>query len=281
MKNLATFYDHILEIAKQERVSAGEALEEAARLGIAWVEVSYANAQADPRALAGELARRGLGVSAMPAFFDFGQNPDVEAQAAPVLEAAEVLGAKTLLVIPGFWAGDEAGRPAQTEAMLVGVERLGALADRRGIRLVMEEFDTAASPIATLEGLGRFLDRCPGLMACFDTGNFRFAAQDEREACRVLAARTGHVHLKDRRLTPEFGGDSLTALDGAVLYPSPVGGGVIRMEEILRRLKAAGYQGLYTIEHYGAAPMLDCLRRSAEWARGKIEPSTQPESGPK
>ena len=53
MKNLATFYDHILELAKQEGVSTGEALEEAAGLGIAWVEVSYANAQADPKALAG------------------------------------------------------------------------------------------------------------------------------------------------------------------------------------------------------------------------------------
>ena len=97
MKNLATFYDHILELAKQEGVSTGEALEEAAGLGIAWVEVSYANAQADPKALAGELARRGLGVSAMPAFFDFGRNPDVEAQAASMLEAAEVLGTKTCL----------------------------------------------------------------------------------------------------------------------------------------------------------------------------------------
>ena len=47
MKNLATFYDHILELAKQEGVSTGEALEEAAGLGIAWVEVSYANAQAE------------------------------------------------------------------------------------------------------------------------------------------------------------------------------------------------------------------------------------------
>ena len=76
--------------------------------------------------------------------------------------------------------------------------------------------------------------------------------------------------FRSRRLTPEFGKDALTALDGAVLYPSPVGGGIIQMEELLRQLKAEGYEGLYTIEHYGAAPMRECLRQSVEWVQSRI-----------
>lgn len=270
MKNLATFYDHIVDIGKQEGIPLSEALEEAARLGVSYLEVSYGNAKDGPEALARELARRGLGVSAMPAFFEFDRNQDVKAQAVPMLDAAEALGAKQVLVIPGFTHGEEAERAAQTEAMLDCVARLEELADHRGLSLIMEEFDNGDSPIATAEGVSRFLDRCHGMRACFDTGNFRFAAQDEREAYRVLRGKIGHVHLKDRMLTSQFGPWPLTALDGAVLYPSPVGAGVIRMEEILQMLREDGYEGLYTLEHYGAEPMLDCLRRSVEWVQDKI-----------
>lgn len=270
MKNLAAFYDHILDVGKQEGISVSEALEEAARLGISYMEVSYANAKDGPESLARELARCGLGVSAMPAFFEFGRDQNVEAQALPVLDAAEALGAERLLVIPGFTHGGPDERAAQTESMLDCVARLGELAERRGLPLVMEEFDNGDSPIATVQGLRQFLDRCPGLLACFDTGNFRFAAQDEVEAYQALRRSVGHVHLKDRMLTGQFGPWPLTALDGAVLYPSPVGAGVIQIEKILGMLQEDGYEGLFTLEHYGAEPMLDCLRRSAAWIQSKM-----------
>lgn len=270
MKTLATFYDHILDIGKQENIPVSEALEEAARLGISYVEVSYANAKDGPEALARELARCGLSVSAMPAFFEFDRDQDVEAQAGPMLDAAEALGTKQVLVIPGFTHGEPADRTAQTEAMLDCVARLGELAERRGFSLIMEEFDNGDSPIATVEGINRFLDRCPGLLACFDTGNFRFAAQDELEAYQALRGKIGHVHLKDRMLASQFGPWPLTALDGAVLYPSPVGAGVIQIEKIIGMLREDGYDGLFTLEHYGAEPMLDCLRRSVAWIQDKI-----------
>ena len=40
---IATFYDHILDISKQEGCSVGEALQEAKKLGVAALEVSCFN----------------------------------------------------------------------------------------------------------------------------------------------------------------------------------------------------------------------------------------------
>lgn len=261
---IATFYDHILDISRQEGCSVPEALQEARRLGIRALEVSFANADGRAQEAAGELAAAGMGVTAMPAFFRFESDTDVRAQAEGVLAAAKTIGAGTLLVIPGFIPeGGDAGEC--TGRMIDCTKRLAELADKSGLSLVMEDFDNERSPISDSRGLLGFLDAVPGLGACFDTGNFYFAGEDALEAYERLRGRIGHVHLKDRAVDTGFGAEQRTAVDGSPMHPSPVGAGVIPMEELLAKLKADGYGGAYTIEHYGAEPMLECLRRSVEW----------------
>ena len=60
--------------------------------------------------VAGERAFHDMSISAVPAYFDFGRDPDVARQALPTLEAASYLGAKKLLVIPGFLDQDDPPR---------------------------------------------------------------------------------------------------------------------------------------------------------------------------
>lgn len=266
---IATFYDHILEVSRQEGCSVPEALAEARQLGITAVELSYANTEGHAAETAAQLAAAGMGVTAMPSFFNFGTDTNVEAQAAEVIAAAGTVGAKTLLVIPGF-IPEGGSREDCTLRMIECTKRLGELADKAGLSMTMEDFDNEAAPFSTSRELLRFIEAVPGLTACFDTGNFYFAGEDALEAYDRLRGRIGHVHCKDRSDSTAFGCEQRLTMDGRPMHPSPVGSGLIPMEELLKRLRSGGYSGAYTIEHYGAEPMLDCLRRSAEWLRPRL-----------
>ncbi len=268
---LATFYDHVKDIARQERVSMTEALQRVRSLGITHVEVSQNNALGQEDVLGHELSYAGLGISSMPAYFDFGRDGDIEKQSGPTLEAARFLGVKKLLVIPGFWGeGDSPQeRERQRERMAGGVNRLAELAGGYGVSLVMEEYDSPLAPFSNTEGVRYFLDRCPGLGCCFDTGNFRVVAEDELAAYEGFKNRIGHVHLKDRGYTPAWGTHTTAAADGQTLYPVPVGKGELRMGELLARLGRDGYEGVCTIEHYGVENMWTALQASVEWLRAQ------------
>ena len=267
---IATFYDHILDISRQEGCSVPEALQEARKLGVTAVEISCGNVEGHAGETAAQLSAAGMGVTTMPSYFRFGIDTDVQAQAACIFADAETIGAKTLLVIPGF-VPEGADREECTRQIIECTKRLGELADKAGLSLTMEDFDNAAAPFSTSAGMLRFMDAVPGLTACFDTGNFHFAGEDALEAYERLRGRIGHVHCKDRSDTTEFGRDTRLTVDGRSMHPSPVGAGLIPMEELLARLKADGYNGAYTIEHYGAEPMLECLKRSVKWLAPRLK----------
>ena len=267
---IATFFDHILDIHRQEGCSVPEALAEAKKLGISALEVSCGNAEGRAKETAAKLAAAGLGVTTMPSYFHFDSDTDVRAQAETIFADAKTIGAGTLLVIPGF-IPEGADPEACTRQIIDCVKRLAELADKAGLSLTMEDFDNERSPISTSSGLLRFMDAVPGLTACFDTGNFYFAGEDALAAYDRLKGRIGHVHLKDRARGAEFGKEERLTLSGSPMHPSPVGAGLIPIEELLERFKADGYSGAYTIEHYGAEPMLECLKRSVEWLRPRLE----------
>lgn len=269
---IATFYDHVKDIARQEKIGLTEALRRVRGLGITHVEVSQNSVVGREDELGHELAYAGLEISTIPAYFDFGRDADVEKQAAPTLEAAQFLGVKKILAIPGFVREEDSPeeRRRQTENMVVCMGRLAEFAGPYGVSLVMEEYDNPLAPFATVEGLRSFLDGCPALGCCFDTGNFRFMAEDELEAYDKLKGRITHVHLKDRAFSPEWGAYAVTAADGQALYPAPVGKGEIRIGQVLGRLKRDGYEGICTIEHYGAGNMWAAMQESAKWLAENI-----------
>lgn len=270
MPAISTFYDHILDISTQLSVSTAEALQEARSLGVSQLEVSFHNGDGHAQALSRELSAAGMGVSAIPSYFSFGRDPDVPAQAQPAFRLAKELGADRLLVIPGFVQGGPKEAAVQTEAMTAAVARLGEMADKEGIRLTMEDYDNASAPFSTSAGMLRFLAACPQLTACFDTGNFRFMGEDTLSAYKALGGKIGHVHLKDRAYSPAWGDEGVQAADGVSLYPSPVGAGEMPIARVLDLLQADGYEGSYTIEHYGARDMLGCLKASAAWLRPRL-----------
>lgn len=264
----ASFYDHMRDISKQEKISVSEAMQAAAEMGIEQLEVSENCILGREREVERELAASGLEISSIPSYFDFGRNTDVQAQSVATLETARYFGVKRLLVIPGFFAegDDENARAKQVENMKNCINQLGESADKYGISLVMEDYDSTLAHFSTAEGVRDFLDNCPRLDCCFDTGNFRFSAQDELAAYDLLSDRIKHVHFKDRSYEKNDGCEKI-AVDGQPLYPCAVGSGEIKLKELVRRLKSDGYSGVIAAEQYGAANALETLRRSVEWIK--------------
>ena len=93
MPKIATFYDHIVDVSRQESCSVVDALKLARELGVEAVEASANNLVGREDEMGQELAMADLSISSVPSYFDFGRDFDVERQALPIVEAAQYLGA--------------------------------------------------------------------------------------------------------------------------------------------------------------------------------------------
>lgn len=269
---LVTFYDHAAELAAQQGISTVQALQTIRALGIEAVEVSSSNFRDRKQELKAELDAAGLQVSSICAYLDFVHGEDQE-EAIRTLDAAQYLGAAYVLVIPGFHGKDDTPemRERQVRTMLAAMEKFRQMAVRRDICLMIEDYDDALSPVATIAGMQRVFQNVPGVGCAFDTGNFLFSEEDERQAFEELKDFIVYVHLKDRRLTvPDAPRKAKQTVKGREMFPSPLGQGVIRMGEIIQALQKSDYDGVYTIEHYGAPDQLLYLTQSVRWLKEQL-----------
>lgn len=271
MMKSAIFLDHIYDVARRDHLSLDSALSRAHLLGYDGLEVTF-DPEMDAYALANRFYHAGLFVSALCVRTDFANHPDDMFLARTALDHCFALGATRFLAIPGMIDTDDPVRAqTQRENIVEGLNRLCGEAKKRGITVVMEDFDAADSPYRDAAGVRYFLDRVPELRVAFDTGNFAFCDQDELDAFELLKDRIAHVHLKDRALTPGAPEERpLVSLGGRKLYAAPFGSGIIRGEEILRRLKEISYDGVLTVEHYGAPRPLEYMECSAQWLRAHL-----------
>ena len=140
-------------------------------------------------------------------------------------------------------------------------------ANKYGLTVLMEEYDSSDAPFSTSQGLRDYLDPVPDLFCTFDTGNFIYNDEDVFQAYELFRDKICHVHLKDRTVERIYDQDQgKNSADGTkVFYPAPVGEGMLNLEDIVKRLKQDGYDGIYTIEHYGASRQKEFLRKSSKW----------------
>jgi len=147
-------------------------------------------------------------------------------------------------------------------------------AQDRGIRLAVENhIDFTAEEILRLLGeVGS-----PYLGLNFDTGNFLRLLDDPVKAMKKLAPFVLATHVKD--LKPQKG---VSADEWFFFSSTPVGDGLVEIEQLVRLLDEAGYQGFLAVEidflhpDYGGdedgavARSLQELRRiTAALAKGK------------
>ena len=262
---LSVFFDHILQAKEQTGKSLEELLAGVRNAGIEAVEINltYLCEHSD---VWNVLKAAGLGVSCIYEFYDMGHSDETE-KAKKHVDTAVSVGAKRILIVPGFLAG-EASKEMQKcmpvkenivaffeenkeiKGMAEGLSFAAKYGKEKGVTVTVEDFDGLDSPLAGMYGIHWFLQQVPELMYTLDTGNFLFYGEDVLEAFALLKDRIAHVHCKDRQ--PETNASVQT------------GTGYIPFTEIIDRLKE-NYEGFLAIEHFDVEGQEECIRGSAEF----------------
>ena len=269
---VSVFFDHIL----QAREQTGKALE----------ELLYGVRQADMKAVEinldylcehpevwDALKEADLGVSCIYEFYDMGHFDETE-KAKRHVDTAVSVGAKRILVVPGFLSGEASEEMqkcmpvaqkitgffennSEIRGMKEGLSFTAKYGKERGITVTVEDFDDRNSPLAGMYGIRWFLQQIPELRYTLDTGNFLFYGEKVSDAFELLKDRIAHVHCKDRQ--PETNASVQT------------GTGYVPFAEIIGKLKEQNYDGFLAIEHFDVEGQEECIRGSAEFLREMYE----------
>ena len=265
---ISVFFDHILQAKEQTGKSLEELLAGVRNAGVEAVEINltYLCEHFD---VVNVLKHADLGISCIYEFYDMGHYDESE-KAKKHVDTAVSVGAKRILVVPGFLSG-EASKEMQKcmpvkeniVAFFEGNEEIKGMAEglsfaakygkEQEVIVTVEDFDGLDSPLAGMHGIHWFLRQVPELMYTFDTGNFLFYGEDVLEAFELLRDRIAHVHCKDRQ--PETNASVQT------------GTGYIPFVPVLEKLKKQNYNGYLAIEHFDVEGQEECMRGSAEFLK--------------
>jgi len=265
---LSVFFDHILQAQEQTGKSLEELLAGGRSAGIEAVEINLSYL-CEHSEVWDALKKADLGVSCIYEFYDMGRCDESEKVRRHV-ETAIKVGAKRILVVPGFLFG-EASKEMQRcmtvqeniidffesnseiKRMAEGLSFAAKCGIEKDIVVTVEDFDGLDSPLAGMYGIHWFLQRVPELMYTLDTGNFIFYGEDIIDAFELLKERIAHVHCKDRQ--PKTNASVQT------------GTGYIPFKEIIGRCKMQNYDGFLAIEHFDVDGQEECMRGSAEFLK--------------
>ena len=216
---ISVFYDHILQAREQTGKSLQEVLFEVKKLGICGVEInlSYLCKQEDTWDL---LKNAGLEISCIYEFYKMDSCEEKE-KAQQHIQMAVKVGAKRILVVPGFLSGKEAEEfqkvikdeketrefLEKSEAalkMAEGLQQLVQLGTEAGVKVTVEDFDDVTSPLSGVNGLLWYLKKVENLKYTFDMGNFIFHGENVRNALEKLKDWVVHVHCNGSENTRAF-----------------------------------------------------------------------------
>lgn len=266
---LSVFYHHICEAAQQSGKTVSEVIDIAKSLGINYLEFDIADLKNDETAVF--LYDSGMKISSVYGFYDFANSDDLGGAFYHCDRAAE-LGSEKIMLIPGFYsANDKSVMESERKKMLSAMKKVCEYAHEKGLTPTIEDFDDFLSPISTSERMLDFVNEIPYLKVTFDTGNFMYSAESENYAFERLRPYIVHVHCKDRSMTPDERCEMKCAVDGTEMYACPTGDGCAAVAHIVKELVKDGYDGIFTIEHFGAYDQLMFMKKSAENLRGMLE----------
>lgn len=281
---ISVFYDHILQAAEQTGKSLRELLADVREAGIEAVEINLTYLLEHEETLE-MLKQSGLGVSCIYEFYEMDKYDESE-KAEKHVKTAQKVGAKRILVVPGFVSETEAEEMQQcmpeyeqtadfmnknekTLRMAEGLKYVAEAGKNAGVLVTVEDFDDKKSPLSGKNGILWFLKCIPELKYTLDMGNFVYNDEDVLEAWNALKDRIVHVHCKDRGVekdkicTDESGKQGINQ----GMLSVAAGEGYLPIAELVKRLKEMGYDGYLAIEHFDAPNQEECMKRSTDFLR--------------
>ncbi len=160
------------------------------------------------------------------------------AELPPRLEICRRLGAAYLLVVPPRAAGVD--RDRAVDAMRTGLSRTRDVAAGQGIRVAFEFLGFGDCPIDTPALAGRVVASLPGVELVLDSCHWHASGAVPLDGFPI--ERLAMVHLNDAPARPPR-----EIEDADRLLP---GRGVIRLAELIGSLRAAGYDGPWSLETF-------------------------------
>lgn len=174
------------------------------------------------------------------------------------LRDAATLGAKLYMIVPLNQRKDEkicsklgkdGVRDRLREFFSIAVE----LADKSGIKVCFETTPQDYACLSGIEDCRWILNQVSGLGLVYDTANMLPHGDDPLAYYEMLKQYIVYVHLKDVALRKATWKDRIfraeQTKDGQVMQCCVSGSGVIALAEILRRMEADGYRGVYALEY--------------------------------
>ena len=265
---ISVFFDHIIQAVQQQGLDTDSDrdmdnfLKGIRKLGIEAVEINYSYLRDNKERITRLLKKNDIGISCIYDFYDFtdydGKTDGDMRMLFGHINMASELDAAKILVVPGFINDDyiesgdmdiASGNVALTQRnnMAVALKAAVEYAHSRNVYITLEDFDDKRAPYATAQGLLWFLNNVPGLKLTFDMGNFAYSGDDVSEAYELLKGYICHVHCKDR---------------GLGLSTVHVGGGILPVDKLVRKLRSCGYNGYYAIEHFDAVDQAAYIKKS-------------------
>lgn len=239
---ISIFFDHVAEMARQEKISVREAAQRVRQLGYTGIDVRV---NMNKQQL-GMLDSLGFQHACAIADINFirGEQPEAVRQALDFMHHNRY---KRLLVIPGLLP-ENASQELIDEVCARVASFVKEAADE-GIDVMVEDYDNPRSPCFNTQTLDHLFAASPQLNHVLDTGNFLFAGEDVMTALRHFRERIHHVHLKDRKAKRDYA--SL-----------PIGTGVMPLNEVVSELLRSGYDGWFTVEQFGAPSQWNYAKQS-------------------
>lgn len=216
------------------------------------------------------LIKYGLGVGCLICFASFArEDSDCVAVGVQGVNDARELGAQVLMLVPDA-DGTEGRTPEQIRARLAAnFAPVAACAKDRGLHPVVEDTPDLRLHFCRAEDVLQVVDAAPGLEVVYDSGNMLLTGEDPVEYYEKVAHRTAHIHLKDMRLAMPDEKQADIAENGQGFCVAPTGTGLVDLGAVIRKCKALGYSGWYTLE-FSQDPGMD-RKNSLIRAREYIE----------
>lgn len=248
---ISIFGDHIRSMTRQENISFVEAAQRLREVGYTGVDVNITQSEEELDVL------DSLGFEHACAIVHIEYNKEgYEQMEQRAIDFIQQRGYDRLLLVPGYIGKDatEEQRAHQRRLIANYVKRVRSL----GYDIFVEDFDNVNSICYGIDNLEAMFEAVPDLGFAYDSGNFLMKGEDCLVALDMFIDRVQHVHLKDRR----------SVEDQSCLAP---GYGCIPIVESIKRLDAAGYDGWYTVEHYGSKQMMEDATNGYAVVRATLE----------
>ena len=183
-----------------------------------------------------------------------------------LVDLAVKYGASNLMLLP--YTDDLVGKRCQHGVLEWMPEALAPVveyATSAGIYVTVENYSVLDRPYTTIAHLNYLMEQVPGMKYTLDSGNFACICEDVLEAYEVLKPDIVNIHLKDWKFVDETVHGAIRTPEDRYLAGTAVGAGILPSEELIKRIKADGYDGRFLLEVANPDKVATCAYINQIW----------------